>query len=444
MPKTTFLLWNLSVAACATLALPAACAPMSQNTSMSTPPPTSPCSAPAAPASPGCQAREDSQAEAWLSALTLDEKIALVSGTGFDTVGVPRLHIPSLRMTDGPLGVRYGKATAFPAAALLAATFDPALAERVGAAIARETKAHGKNVILGPAVNIVRTPLNGRNFEYFSEDPELASRMAVAYVRGVQSQGVVATIKHFAANNQEIERTRGSVEVDPRALHEIYLPAFEAAVKQASVWAVMCAYNKIGGIYACENPWLLAETLKRDWGFRGLVMSDWAANHSTAPSMRAGLDLEMPKAEWFKAAATLDALAKQEISMATLDDMVLRQLRAIAALNLDPLFPFGFGLSYSTFAYRDLSLSAWQPEEGIVAHLKVKNTGSRRAAEVVQLYVCRPATTIARPEQELRAFARVDLAAGEEREVALKLNPRAFAYFGASVRSPCRRIAKPR
>jgi len=284
---------------------------------------------------PQVGAPKDPQVEAWLSAMTLDEKIALLAGTGFDTVGVPRLGIPALRMTDGPLGVRAGQATAFPSSSLLAATFDPALVRRVGEAIARETKGHGKNVILGPAVNIVRTALNGRNFEYFGEDPELAARMAVAYIRGVQSQGVLATVKHFAANNQETERMTVSAEVEPRALHEIYLPAFEAAVKEAGVWAVMCAYNRLNGIYACEHPDLLDKTLRGAWGFQGLVMSDWGATHSLAPAMRAGLDLEMPKGENYAPAAIHNALDHREIEPALVDELVRRQLRAMAALHLD-------------------------------------------------------------------------------------------------------------
>jgi beta-glucosidase len=280
-------------------------------------------------------APQEPQVRAWLAALTLDEKIALVAGTGFDTVGVPRLHIPALRMTDGPVGVRVGQATAFPAASLLAATFDPALVERVGGAIARETKGHGKNVILGPAINIARSARNGRNFEYFGEDPELAARMAVAYIRGVQGQGVVATVKHFAANNQETDRMTVSAELDARTLHEIYLPAFEAAVKEGGAWAVMCAYNRVNGVYACEPPGLLDQVLRRDWDFRGLVMSDWGATHSLAPAIRAGLDLEMPKAEQFSPAAMHSALAAKQIAAADLDEMVRRQLRVIAALHLD-------------------------------------------------------------------------------------------------------------
>jgi beta-glucosidase len=278
--------------------------------------------------------RKDPQVAAWLSAMTLDEKIALLSGTGFDTVGVHRLGIPTLRMTDGPDGVRAGQATAFPSSSLLAATFDPTLVRRVGEAIARETKGHGKNVILGPAVNIARTALNGRNFEYFGEDPELAARMAVAYIQGVQSQGVLATVKHFAANNQETDRMTISAEVEPRALHEIYLPAFEAAVKEAGVWAVMCAYNRLNGVYSCENPELLDKTLRGAWGFQGLVMSDWGATHSLAPAMRAGLDLEMPKGEQYTPSAIRSALDKKEIEPAILDELVRRQLQVIAALHL--------------------------------------------------------------------------------------------------------------
>jgi beta-glucosidase len=295
-------------------------------------PPQAPC--PAAPACPAT-APEDRQAEAWLAAMTLDEKIALVAGTGFDSVGVPRLHVPALRMTDGPLGVREGPATAFPAAELLAATFDPDLAERMGTAIARETRAHGKNVILGPAVNIVRSSLGGRSFEYLGEDPALAAAMGAAYIKGVQSQGVIATVKHFAANNQETDRNTTSVEVDPRALHEIYLPAFEAAVKEGGVWAVMCAYNQVNGVHACEHPGLLDEALRRQWGFRGLVMSDWTATHSVVPAMRAGMDLEMPKAAYYTPLALRAALTGNALAPAVLDELVRRQLRAIAALGLD-------------------------------------------------------------------------------------------------------------
>jgi beta-glucosidase len=278
---------------------------------------------------------EQRQVWEWYSAMTADEKLALLAGTGFDTTGVPRLHVPSLRMTDGPVGVRVAPATAFPASALLAATFAPELAEKVGAAIAREAKGHGKNVLLAPAVNIVRSPLCGRNFEYFSEDPALAAAMAAAYVRGVQSQGVMATVKHFAVNNQETERNTVNALLSWRALHEIYLPAFEAAVKDGGVWAVMCAYNKVDGVYACENSDLLYSILRNDWGFRGLVMSDWTATHSLERAMQAGLDLEMPKPVYFTPAAIRVGLERGTIGDLLPGEMIRRQLRAIAALHLD-------------------------------------------------------------------------------------------------------------
>src|SRR5512140_2809201 len=244
-----------------------------------------------------------SRVESWLGELTLDEKLSLLGGTGFDTVGVARLGIPRLTMTDGPIGIREVKATQFPAGVLLAATFDPPLVEKVGRALAREAKANGKNVLLAPCVNIVRTPFGGRNFESFGEDPYLAARTAVAYIRGVQDEGVIATVKHYAANNQEFERMTISVELDERALHEIYLPAFEASVKEAHVWAVMGSYNRLNGTYACEHPYLLHDILRTRWGFQGLVMSDWGATHSGAPALEAGLDLEMPKAEHMTPAA---------------------------------------------------------------------------------------------------------------------------------------------
>ncbi|HEX7508533.1 MAG TPA: glycoside hydrolase family 3 C-terminal domain-containing protein [Polyangia bacterium] len=327
----------------------------------------------------------DGQVEAWLSALTLEEKIGLVAGTGFDTVGVPRLNIPALRMTDGPVGVREGQSTAFAAGVLLAATFDPALAESVGAAIARETKGHGKNVILGPGVNIARTALNGRNFEYFGEDPELAARTTVAYIRGVQSQGVVATVKHFAANNQETDRMTVSAEVGARALHEIYLPAFEAAVKEAGVGAVMCAYNRIGGIYACEHPDLLSHTLRGEWGFRGLVMSDWGATHSVAPAIRAGLDLEMPKGDFFAPARIRAALDQKAIEPAHLDEMVRRQLRTIAALPLDSdstLHPEAIDTSFHRAINREVARSGFVLLKNHAGTLPLDRTKLRRIAVV--------------------------------------------------------------
>src|SRR5262249_40524267 len=184
--------------------------------------------------------------------------------------------------------------TSFPSGIAMAATWDIDLVEKEGRAIGQEVKALGRDMILGPTVNINRVPLWGRNFEGYGEDPYLASRMGVAYIQGVQGEGVIPSVKHFAANNQEFERHRVDAAVEERALHEIYFPAFKAAVQEAGVWTVMAAYEKLNGRYCAENIPLLKETLKQRWGFKGFVISDWGGTYSTAPSIEAGLNLEMP------------------------------------------------------------------------------------------------------------------------------------------------------
>jgi beta-glucosidase len=305
----------------------------------------------------------EARVEGLLSRLTLEEKLSLLAGTGFDTLPVPRVGIPALHMTDGPAGIRTGPATSFPAGVALAAGFDPDLVERVGAAIAREAKAQGKNVLLAPCVNIQRAPHAGRNFESFGEDPFLAARIAVAYTRGVQSEGVMASVKHFAANNQERERHTIDVRVDERTLHELYFPAFRAAVQEGGAWSVMAAYNQVNGAFASENSYLLDEVLKKRWGFRGLVMSDWGAVTSTVPTLRNGLDLEMPTGVFLNPAEVKKALASGAVKEAQIDDKVRRTLRAMASLGLlDRAAPAG-GES-DTPAHRRLTRDA--AREGIV------------------------------------------------------------------------------
>lgn len=264
-----------------------------------------------------------------LKQLTLDEKISLIAGTGFDTVEIKRLGIPALHMTDGPAGVRIAPATSFPSGMALAATFDPKMTFAVGKAIAEEAKAKGFNVLLGPAADIQRVPHAGRNFESYGEDPYLASRMSVGYVKGIQSEHVIATIKHFAANNQEIDRKTIDALVDERTLNEIYFPPFRAAVKEANVFAVMSSYNKLNGFYASENKTLLTEVLKNRWGFQGIVMSDWGAVHSTVPTINAGLDLEMPTNLFLNPDAVKKALTADEIKESQIDEMVRRLLRTM-------------------------------------------------------------------------------------------------------------------
>ncbi|HXZ18839.1 MAG TPA: glycoside hydrolase family 3 N-terminal domain-containing protein, partial [Candidatus Acidoferrales bacterium] len=232
--------------------------------------------------------------ESILSRMTLDEKIDLLGGVdGFYTRNIERLGLPRFRMADGPLGVRnYGPSTTMAAGIALAATWDTRLAERVGLEIGRDARARGVHFLLGPGVNLYRAPMNGRNFEYFGEDPWLASRVAVAYIEGVQSQGVSATIKHYMANNSEFDRHNTDAIIEGRTLREIYLPVFEAAVKEAHVGAVMASYNLTNGQHMTENAWLDTEILKKEWGFDGVLMSDWGATYNGVAAANAGLDLE--------------------------------------------------------------------------------------------------------------------------------------------------------
>jgi len=268
-----------------------------------------------------------------MARLTLEEKVSLLAGESSMTLmAIPRLGIPSIKVTDGPTGVRSpeGKpATVFPVGVAIAASWNPELAKGVGAAIAEEARGYGASVLLAPTVNIVRTPRWGRNFETYSEDPLLAGRLALGYVAGVQGKGVGVSLKHFAANNQETNRFFVDSIVDERTLREIYLPAFETVVKQADPWSVMASYNKVNGTYASENRWLLTDLLKKEWRYKGAVVSDWGATHSTAPAANAGLDLEMPGPAQKFGDKLLTAVRSGEVSTAQLDDNARRIVRLI-------------------------------------------------------------------------------------------------------------------
>ena len=240
--------------------------------------------------------------------MTLEEKAGLCSGADFwHTKAVERLGVPATMVSDGPHGLRKQdqegdhlgindsiKAVCFPAASATAASFDTEMLEKMGEALGEACQHEKLSVLLGPAVNIKRSPLCGRNFEYFSEDPYLTGKMATALIKGIQSKNVGTSIKHFALNNQEHRRMSSSAECDERTMREIYFPAFEMAVKEAQPWTVMCSYNRINGVYASENPWLLTDVLRKEWGFEGYVMSDWGAVSKRVEGVKAGLDLEMP------------------------------------------------------------------------------------------------------------------------------------------------------
>jgi beta-glucosidase len=276
-----------------------------------------------------------------LSQMTLEEKAALGTGASpWTTTPVERLGIPELIMSDGPHGVRRVPdvnamaieslpATCFPTASCLASTWDVDLLHKMGEALAEECIALNVDVLLGPGANMKRSPLGGRNFEYFSEDPYLAGEMAASLINGIQSRGVGTSLKHYAANNQEFQRFSISAEVDERTLREIYLPAFEKAVKQARPWTVMCSYNKVNGTFASEHHHLLTDILKNEWGFEGLVVSDWGAVRDRVAALQAGLDLEMPGPQDRRVQAVVEAVRSGKLDEVVLDESVRRILNIV-------------------------------------------------------------------------------------------------------------------
>jgi len=290
----------------------------------------------------------DGKIDSIIAQLSLEEKAAIVRSSGkFMSGGVERLGIPELQYTDGPLGVREeierdswnakglttDSATFFPPGGALAATWNPELAKQMGEAMGQETRARDKDIFLAPAINIMRTPLCGRNYEYMSEDPLLVSQLVVPYIHGMQTQDVAACVKHFVLNNQEANRDKINVLVDERALQEIYLPGFKAAIEQGQAYTLMGAYNKVRGQYACENSELLNKILKDDWGFKGAVVSDWGAVHSTVPSALNGLDVEMGSSVYF-GDSLITAVKSGVVPESVIDDKVRRILRVEYACKI--------------------------------------------------------------------------------------------------------------
>lgn len=285
--------------------------------------------------------RTDQEIQALVSQMTLEEKAGLCSGKdSWRLKGIPRLGIPEIMVSDGPHGlrrqVREGanaddsvQAVCFPTACATAASFDEALLERLGSALGRQCRAEGVSILLGPAMNCKRSPLCGRNFEYFSEDPCLTGRLASAQVRGIQSWDVGACPKHFAANNQEYRRMSTSAVISRRALREIYLEAFETVVREARPWSMMSSYNRINGVFTGEDPWLLTEILREEWGFDGLVMSDWGAVNRRTAALEAGLDLEMPGPSPLRDSQIVQAVRSGSLQEAVLDRAVERILRIV-------------------------------------------------------------------------------------------------------------------
>ena len=304
-----------------------------------------------------------------LSRMTTAEKVAVIHAQSkFSSPGVPRLGIPGIWCTDGPHGIRpdvlwdeweqagatNDSCVAFPALTCLAATWNPEMSRIYGESIGQEARYRNKNVLLGPGVNIYRTPLNGRNFEYMGEDPYLTSRMVVPYVQGVQENGVAACVKHYALNNQEVDRDHVNVLVDDRTLHEIYLPGFKAAVKDGGAWSIMPGYNKYNGDHACENHTLLLDILKGHWGFDGVAISDWGAVHNTEKVAQNGLDMEFGSwtnglnwgasnayDSYYLATPYLKAIEEGRLPMSDLDDKAARVLRLIMRTEMNRNRPYG-------------------------------------------------------------------------------------------------------
>lgn len=331
----------------------------------------------------------DEKIESILSQLTLEEKVRMCHAQSkFSSPGVARLGIPEIWMSDGPHGVRAeiswdnwshagwtnDSCTAFPALTCLASTFNPDLAHKYGVAIGEEARYRRKDILLGPGVNIYRTPLNGRNFEYMGEDPYLASVMGVPYIKGVQSNGVAACVKHYALNNQEVWRSHINVQVSDRALHEIYLPAFKAAVQEGGVWSVMGAYNKFNGQHTSHHEVLVNKILKGDWGFDGVLITDWGSAHDTKEAALYGLDIEMGTGtnglttstenayeHYYLAKPFLQLLKNGEIAESIVDDKVRRILRLMFRTTMDKTRPFG---SLTNQAHFDVAREVAQ--EGIV------------------------------------------------------------------------------
>lgn len=277
----------------------------------------------------------DKKVEDLLKQMTVEEKLSYIGGVDWMyTRNIDRLGIHRMKMSDGPQGLgTNGKSTAYPSTVTLAATWNENLAYQYGQSLGRDCKARGVNILLGPAVNIYRAPMCGRNFEYMGEDPYLTSRTSVGYIKGLQDKGVMATVKHFVANNSDYDRNNISNDIDERTLNEIYFPAFKAAVQEAEVGAVMTSYNLLDGIYTTENPWLLKDVLRKQWGFNGVIMSDWGSTHYCVPAAKGGLDLEMAGGERMNPKDMAYYLKTGDVTIDMVDEKVRHILRVLIAFG---------------------------------------------------------------------------------------------------------------
>ena len=375
----------------------------------------------------------EAQAHALLSKLTLEQKIELLGGIdGMYTRPMPAIDLPRFKMSDASVGVRtWGPTTAYAGGSALAASWDIDLARKLGQGLGRDARARGVNFLLGPGVNIARSPINGRNFEYLSEDPYLNATMVVPFIEGVQSQGVIATVKHYALNDQEFNRHNASSDVDERTMREIYLPAFEAAVTKAHVDAVMNSYNLVNGIHATQNDFLNLKVLKGEWGFEGVLMSDWDATYDGVAACNNGLDLEMPSPKFMNAKNLVPAVEAGQVKESTIDEHVLRLLRDELRYGFTTRPQFDPAVSTYSLADRPLAL-----EEALESITLLKNEGSilpLDRAEIKNIAIIGPnvypAVTGGGGSSEAKAFEPVSILTG----IATLLGPDAHVFYSATM-----------
>ena len=368
-----------------------------------------------------------------VSKLTLEQKIELLGGVdNMFTRPMPVIGPPRFKMSDASLGVRtWGPTTAYAGGVALAASWDPELARKIGESLGRDARARSVNFLLGPGVNIARSPLSGRNFEYLSEDPFLNGALVVPFIEGVQSQGVAATVKHFALNDQEFNRHNASVDIDERTMREIYLPAFEAAVTKAHVDAVMDSYNLVNGVHATQNNFLNVKVLKGEWSFQGVLMSDWDATYDGVASVNNGLDLEMPSPKFMNAKNLLPAVQNGQVSEAAIDEHLLRIFRT--ELRYGWMDRPQFDAADSTYSVADRAVALEGALESITLLKNEGNLLPLDPARVKNIAIIGPDAYPAVPggggSSEAHAFEPVSILTG----IANLLGPDAHVFYSAGV-----------
>jgi beta-glucosidase len=375
----------------------------------------------------------EAQAHALLSKLTLEQKIELLGGiNNMYTRPMPAIDLPRFKMSDASVGVRtWGSTTAYAGGSALAASWDTDLARKIGEALGRDARARGVNFLLGPGVNIARSPIAGRNFEYLSEDPYLNAALLVPFIEGVQSQGVIATVKHYALNDQEFNRHNASADVDERTMREIYLPAFEAAVTKAHVDAVMNSYNLVNGVHATQNDFLNVQVLKGEWGFEGVLMSDWDATYDGVAACNNGLDLEMPSPKFMNAKNLVPAVQAGQVKESTIDEHVLRLLRAELRYGFTTRPQFDPAVSIYALADRPLALE--EALESITLLKNQENLLPLDPAKIKNIAIIGPnvypAITGGGGSSEAHAFEPVSILTG----IASLLGPDAHVFYSPTM-----------